>query len=374
MARFQVAIARGDDYSRLNDAFAELKQKAGLAAFAEKVRGKKVLVKPNMLGTFKPDLNVTTNPELVRLVVRWLRSAGAEVMVGDNCGMGGYGINERAARITGILEASEGAYLNIARDLKEIEVSSRFFKKLMVSRPILEADFIVNLPKLKTHTLTLLTVGIKNMFGMVAGAGKSRVHALAPAVETFGEAIADIFQVRPPDLCIVDGVMGMDGNGPTWGRSRRMGCLIASENSPAADLVIAKMAGLDPKEVHHLWITAERGLGPKQIEEVEINGELRPIPRFKPPTTIARRRFLSFFVKQFVYQPIIKSRLLLNPDKCSGCKICLESCPTRAMGWNQDHPEIDQEKCIRCFCCYELCGEGAWEVAGLLKRMRGKLV
>jgi len=374
MAGYLAAIAPCDSYARLGEAFGELAEKAGLGKFAERARGKKVFVKPNMLGHYRPEQAVSTHPELVRLVVRWLRKAGAEVMVGDNCGVAGYGLNERAAKITGIAEASEGAYVNIAREVVEKEIDSRFFQKLVLSRPILDADLVVNLPKLKTHTLSLLTLGIKNMFGMVAGASKSKVHNSAPRVEEFGEALSDIFRVRPPELTIVDGVLGMDGNGPSFGRVRPIGYLLASENAAAADLVIASLAGIDPKMCHHLRITGERGLGPGSIKEVEIAGRFKPIPRFRLPSTLARQGLLGFFVNTYLYRRILKSKLVLKREKCSGDRLCVEACPSGAMSWQGDHPEIDYAKCIRCMCCFELCPEGAWKVAGLLRTFIGKQV
>ena len=371
MARYQVAVVKCDDYSRLSPAFEELKEKALISGFEEKVRGKKVLVKPNMLGSYRPEQAATTHPELVRLVVKWLRNAGALVMVGDNCGVGGYGVNERAAKASGIWEASEGAFVNVAREVVEKEIESRFFKKLVLSRPVLEADYVVSLPKLKTHSLSLFTLGIKNMFGMLAGASKGKVHNAAPRIEEFGEALSDIYRIRPPDLTIIDGVVGMDGNGPNIGRVRPIGHLFAGENAPAVDLVIAKMTGVDPKMVHHLRITAERGLGPIDLKDVEITGEHKPIRRFRLPSTLARRGFIGFFVNRYVYRAIIKSKLLLIREKCSQDRLCLKACPSGAMSWKNDYPEIDHQKCIRCMCCFELCPEGAWEIAGLLRRFTG---
>jgi len=372
MARYHVAVVKCDSYERVSEAFAELREKAHLSGFESRVSGKKVLVKPNMLGMYKPEQGVATHPELVRAVVRWLRSAGAEVTVGDNCGLGGYGLNEKSSRITGIAEASEGAFINVAKDVVEKEIDSRFFSKLVVSRPMLEADLIVNLAKLKTHSLTLVTLGIKNMFGILAGGSKSKVHNSAPRVEEFGEALSDIYRLRPPELTIIDGVVGMDGNGPTnMGRLRKFGMLVASENAPAADLAVLRMAGIEPQMVHHLRVTAERGLGPKNFSEIEIEGAAEPIKRFKPPATLARRGLVGFLVNRYFYRRVIESRLALDRKKCTGDKLCVKACPSGAMSMRGEYPEIDYAKCIRCMCCFELCPEGAWKVKGMLSRFTG---
>jgi uncharacterized protein (DUF362 family) len=374
VAKYHVALSQCGDYSRLNSAFEELKEKAGFVNFEKSVRGKKVLVKPNIIGPFRREQAATTHPELVRTVVNWLCSAGAEVIVGDNCGVGGYGLNQLAAKRCGIIEASAGTYRNLAKNVRAVEVDSRFFRKLVISQAVLDADFIVNLPKLKTHALTLLTLGVKNMFGILAGTSKSRVHSTAPDLEDFGEALADIYQIRPPDLTIIDGVVGMDGNGPSHGRIRDIGYLIASHNAPSCDLVIAEMAGAEAQRVHHLRCTAERGLGPKKFAEVETSGTWEPIPRFRLPSTLIQTKFIGSAINRYFYRPIINSRLVLKEKKCNTCKNCVEACPRSAMVWNTDRPQIDQEKCIRCLCCFELCPEGAWEIKGSLRRLIGKRI
>jgi len=370
MGKYLVAIEKCSDYEQVSEAFARLKEKANLKEFEKKVSGKKVLVKPNILGPYSPDKAVTTHPALVKEVVKWMQTAGAEVIVGDNGGLTGYARNERSAKRSGIISASLGSFQNIAQKAKEVELDSKYFSKLTVSQAVLEADYIINLPKLKTHTLTLLTLGIKNMFGMLVGGSKSLVHNSAPQLESFGEALVDIYQIRPPDLTIMDGVIGMDGNGPAHGRVRPISYLLASENCPSLDLMVCEMVGVEPSRVHHLRISQERGLGAKNLAEIEIIGEYQKIPRFKLPSTLARRSFLGFIVNRYVYRRVIESKLVLDREKCTGCKVCVEACPSGAMEWKEDHPEINQEKCIRCLCCSELCTEGAWRTTGMMRFLR----
>jgi uncharacterized protein (DUF362 family)/Pyruvate/2-oxoacid:ferredoxin oxidoreductase delta subunit len=374
VAKYHVAFSQCGDYSRLNQAFEELKEKAGFGNFEKSVRGKKVLVKPNIIGPFRQQQAATTHPELVRTVVNWLCRAGAEVIVGDNCGVGGYGLNQLSAKRSGIIEASAGTYRNLAKSVRAVRVDSKFFKKLVISQAVLDVDFIVNLPKLKTHALTLFTLGVKNMFGILAGTSKSRVHSTASDLEDFGEALADIYQIRPPDLTIIDGVVGMDGNGPSHGRIRDIGYLIASHNAPSCDVVIAELAGVEAERVHHLRCTAERGLGPRKFAEVEIGGTCEPILRFRLPSTLVQTRFVGFAINRYLYRSIINSRLVLSEEKCNTCRNCAEACPRSAMRWDGDRPQIDQEKCIRCLCCFELCPEGAWEIKGPLRRLMGKKI
>ena len=372
MARYLVAASRCAEYAHLGDALGELRERADLADFERRVRGRTVLVKPNVIGPFRPAQAATTHPDLVRAVVRWLRDAGADVTVGDNCGVGGYGLNERSARVCGVVEASEGAYRNLAGDVTPVEVDSRYFNELVVSRAFLESDFVVSLPKLKTHSLTLMTLGIKNMFGMLAGTSKSRIHRCAPRLEDFGQALADIYAIRPPDLTILDGVVGMDGSGPSHGRVRPFGYLLASRNAAALDWAVAGAAGVEPDSVLHLRRVRERGLGPGGSGEIDLRGELDAFPEMRLPETLVRRGWLGSLVNRTLYRPILHSRLRLDPRLCNRCRSCIEACPRETIELRDDYPRIDQARCIRCLCCHELCPQGAWQVAGPLRRLMGR--
>jgi ferredoxin len=190
----------------------------------------------------------------------------------------------------------------------------------------------------------------------------------------FGEALTDIYQIRPPDLTIIDGVVGMDGNGPSHGRIRDMGYLIAGYNAPSCDIVIAHMTGVEANRVHYLRCAAERGLGPKQFSDVEISGTFEPIPRFRLPNSLVRSRRFGTAINRYVYRPIINSRLVLKKNYCNACGNCVKACPRSAMVWNSDHPQIQQERCIKCLCCFELCPEGAWKIKGRLRSFMGKAI
>lgn len=356
------------DYNRMDRALAQVIEGLDLANWLAAARGKKVWIKPNMLGLFKPEQHATTHPSLVQELVKLFSAAGAEVMVGDNPGVGGYGINEKVARRSGILAAADGCYRNAAKNPKEIEVRSRFFNRMVVSEDMLTADLVINLPKLKTHGLTIFTGAIKNMFGLLIGGCKGQTHRQASRIEDFGEALVDLYQIRPPELTIVDGIVAMEGNGPSGGNLRPLGKLIAARNAVAADLVAAILIGADANLIHHLRIARERGLGPGSLAEVELWGELKPAARFQLPVMVNRFSFLGRWFNDYGYRLLLRPTLGLQKEKCSKCKICVEHCPTGAMQM-ADYPWIAEPKCIRCFCCHELCPENAWEFRGLMRRM-----
>ncbi|OGP60102.1 MAG: hypothetical protein A2V67_17290 [Deltaproteobacteria bacterium RBG_13_61_14] len=358
-------------YERMDQALEQVVEGLDLGSWLAATRGKKVWIKPNMLGLFKPEQHCATHPSLVRELVKLFSAAGAEVMVGDNPGVGGYGLNEKVARRTGILAAADGCFRNASAKPKEIEIRSRFFTKMVVSEEMLQADLVINVPKLKTHSLTVLTGAIKNMFGMLIGGCKGQVHAHASRMEEFSEALVDLYQIRPPELTIVDAIMAMEGNGPSAGKLRPLGKIMASRNGVAADLAAAALTGADPNSLHFLRIAQERGLGPRSLAEMDVQGKLKPAARFKLPTTIQRFGFLGQWFNDYFYTALLRPTLGLQQDQCSQCRICADHCPTGAMQM-ADYPWIDQDKCIRCFCCHELCPENAWEFRGLMRRLSAR--
>ncbi len=335
------------------------------------LKGKKVFVKPNMLGVFSPDQHATTHPSLVAAAVGVLREVGAEVTVGDNCGVGGYGLNQRVAKVTGIMEASDGAYVNVAKDILMARLDSRFMDRIPVSRAMLEADALISLPKMKTHSLTVVTGGVKNMFGLVAGAGKGKAHGSACGNKDFGEMLTSIYSLRPPDLTIMDAVVAMEGNGPSGGPLKKVGKLLASRNAVALDAVTCKIMGIPAEEVHHLRYANKKGLGPLDLESIRIIGSVPAGGNFKLPVTVHKYSFLGRFFNQRFFRPLSKTRLVLDPSKCKRCEICVQACPTGAMGMDGDFPRIDEGLCIKCLCCHELCPEHAWDFKGLFSRFMG---
>ena len=362
------------EYGRLEPALEKVINGLDLASFLAGTRGKRVFIKPNMLGVFPPDRHAATNPALVRAVVKLFRDAGAEVLVGDNCGAGSYGLNRKSAKVTGIEEAADGAYVNVAQDTVQVPLKTRFLDAIAVSRAMLTSDYLVSLPKLKTHSLTVVTGAVKNMFGLVAGAGKSLAHSSAPGNKDFGEMLAGIYSIRPPDLTIMDAVVAMEGNGPSAGKPRPLNKLLASQNAVALDAVMCRIMDFPPEEVHHLRVAARKGWGPLAPEAIELIGELPQTPRFKLPVTFHRLSCLGRFVNEKFYTWLTNSKLTLDTKRCQKCKICVTACPSGAMKMD-DFPRIEEDKCIRCLCCHELCPESAWTTRGFFGQfmLRGRM-
>jgi uncharacterized protein (DUF362 family)/NAD-dependent dihydropyrimidine dehydrogenase PreA subunit len=334
--------------------------------------GKKVLLKPNMLAGWPPERAVTTHPAIVGAVIQSLERRGAQIMVGDNPGAHDYGDAARAADISGIRAAAGNRWVDLATSPVQVPISSRFFDHLAVSRQVLEADLIVNLPKLKTHMQTTLSGAVKNMFGILVGSQKARVHGVCARIADFAEAIVDIYTIRPPALTIMDAVVGMEGNGPSGGRPRTINRIIASEHGVAVDGVFAAMVGLAPDRVGVLRAARGRGLGDVDVSSMDIEGEIPRLQRFRLPMNVVGEDLVSRLSAPFLGR-LSKPRFRLRSDTCIRCATCSRGCPTGAITL-EPFPNWNYERCIGCYCCYELCEQDAIQLRGLFARRATRAV
>jgi uncharacterized protein (DUF362 family)/Pyruvate/2-oxoacid:ferredoxin oxidoreductase delta subunit len=327
--------------------------------FPTDVRGKRVLVKPNVLRGSTPQEAITTNPAVMRAVVEKLEEMGsAAIVVGDNPGIFNYGANEACFEQTGLMEAAKGYYRNIGNDAVKVDFNPEYLKRVGVSRAVLDADVVISLPKFKTHGLTVVTGAIKNSYGILPGAQKAMLHRLSGGPKRFHEVIVHVFKLRPPDLFIVDAVVGMEGNGPASPDLRDIGLILAADNAVALDATISRMMGLEPAKLGFLQKAKELGLGDFDEAAIDIIGKLTPIPGFKVPPMGGEAIVGNPAIQEFMH-----SRTLLrpkaDPEKCTVCGTCVDQCPVSALSMVNDLPEVDADTCITCFCCQEMCPEKA---------------
>ncbi|MGB7604581.1 MAG: DUF362 domain-containing protein [Lutisporaceae bacterium] len=329
--------------------------------FPMELEGKKVLVKPNMLGPFEQEKGVTTNPIVIEALVTYLLERKADVIVGDNPGGQGGGVVATAKKC-GIYQASLGRFQSISKSCRMIDLKSRFLKEINVSDAIMDADIIINLPRFKTHGYAGLSGAIKNMFGIVVGPGKAKLHFKTPKPEDFHELLVDLYQVRVPDLVIMDGIYAMEGMGPTTGDLRPLNKILASIDGVALDATVARMMGFDLELIRHITIAAERGIGHYMEDEIVIIGDNKPIENFKLP--------ISYDASVKITAPKMSGVMELyklgstvpnfdKPDLCLKCGECAKSCPVLAITM-EPYPVINRRKCISCFCCAELCLKGCF--------------
>jgi uncharacterized protein (DUF362 family)/NAD-dependent dihydropyrimidine dehydrogenase PreA subunit len=350
-----VYIASCDEYKNSEPSVFDLLDKTGVNP-----TGKKVLVKPNILGPFAPARHITTYPLVVAAVIRWLEEKGAvEVSVGDNPGLGGYGDNVAGARASGILEVAGERFVNLAERTVVRSITSLPDLPLSISKMVFETDLVVNLPKFKTHTLTTITGAIKNTFGYVVGGAKSRLHAAAPTPERFARVCNEIYSLRPPEINLMDGIVAMEGNGPSGEDLRLLGRLLASTNGAALDVAMCRIMGIEPSRVPMMRLAIEMGLTGAE-QEIIVVGDGSALPRFEVPSTFTRSALVNWAVNRlgfggFTPEPYIDTKT------CTDCGSCVEACPAEAI---HDFPEIDGEICIRCYCCQEMCAYNAVKLRG----------
>jgi ferredoxin len=230
---------------------------------------------------------------------------------------------------------------------------------LLVSRQALEADLFITLPKFKTHLVTTITGAVKNSFGLLVGGQKSEMHRLARSNREFCEAVVDVYQVRPPDLAIMDAVTGMQGMGPSSDDLREVGKLMACRNAVTLDAVMAMMMGAQPEAVGTLRTAHERGLGEIRRERIEVDGRWAPIKDFKLPFGHMRSVVATALARLFTY--IMVKRPVVDREVCARCGLCAKQCPVEAIALDP-YPVIDREKCFSCFCCHEFCKHNAVRV------------
>ena len=323
------------------------------------LRGKRVLIKPNVLRASAAEEGIVTHPAVLRAVVEKVESMNpAEIVVGDNPGVFCYGANEETFRKTGLMEAARGHYQNIGNDSEEVPFNAEFMPMVALSRIVLETDVIISLPKFKTHGLTVITGAVKNSYGFLPGAQKARLHKAAGSPERFHEAIVDVFRLRVPDFFLMDAVVGMEGNGPACQDLRDIGLIMASDNGVAMDAVMATMMGCEPGWLRFLRKAKEDGLGDYDLSTIDIVGEMKRIPDFKLPPLSGEAILHNEGAQAMLHgRTLVRPRV--NAQWCTGCSTCVDQCPASALSMSENVPQVDTDACIVCFCCQEICPEKA---------------
>jgi uncharacterized protein (DUF362 family)/Pyruvate/2-oxoacid:ferredoxin oxidoreductase delta subunit len=352
----RVAIVKCENYSApsVHEAINEL---FNLLELRKLIRpGQKVLLKPNLLMNFAPSKGVTTHPSVVKAIAEIVKECGAIPYLGDS--PGGIGsmyrkvLQDTGMKDLGIPIADLGK-----KGMRKIENPGGKINPIFISNVALSFDLIINIPKLKTHELTRITCGIKNMFGCVPGLHKVNYHLSTPDPADFSKALVELFSRIRPAVTIVDAVVAMEGQGPSNGKLREIKKLIASTDTVAADAVCSKMMGFEPLEIATTRFADQMGVGTGRLEQIEIIGEpLQAIKNFMHPGS--GKSMINRMPKVFLYmfKPLIDSikiRPKINSKKCVKCMMCVKSCPAKAIDGKSF--KINKNKCIMCFCCRELC-------------------
>jgi uncharacterized protein (DUF362 family)/NAD-dependent dihydropyrimidine dehydrogenase PreA subunit len=322
-----------------------------------------VLLKPNLLTDAPPEKGIDTHPEVVRAVIRLIRPLTNHIVCGDSPSVWGQknDIN-RVYEISGIKDVCEDEGVELV-----YFAHAKLVKGYALARWAFSCDRVINIPKFKTHGFTVLTACLKNLFGLVVGMHKMKIHFDHPRPPDLSRVIVDLYEARRPDLNIVDGIIAMEGEGPgSAGTLKPMNLIAAGSDGVALDMVLARLMNLDVLDIPTNKEAVDRGLGPETPTSIDIVGERLErfsVSEFKLPKTSVMARApsmppgLSRRVVSFLsLKPYFKT------SKCKCCGICQKICPARAIRLKDRRMVVDRSHCILCLCCQEICPHAAIKV------------
>ena len=325
----------------------------GMDRFVNK--GDNVLLKVNLLSAKGPEKAATTHPELVRAVAKAVRKAGGEPYIGDSpAGTFSKRSLKRAYRRSGFenLAEEEKIPLNFNTGVKKLDIpEGKRLERSPICEYALNADKVIALPKLKTHSFQYLTLACKIMYGVVPGLTKAKYHAQFPRRASFADMMLDILTILKPHLYIIDGILGMQGQGPGSGDPVKMDLVLASTDHVAMDISVCKILGVEPVGIPVLKMAKVRGLWPEKIDyPIRGPGDVA-YKGFRLPNTADRLLTDK--------KPPRKRKSPAITDKCTACGDCESICPKDAVKVKGQMAVVTYSKCIRCFCCHEVCPEDA---------------
>lgn len=313
------------------------------------VNAEKILLKPNLLQACAPEKAVTTHPDFLReIVISLKKNTKAELLIGDSPGAN-FGKYEIVLEKTGLQKIIDEFSLKVIR----IETTGKVnFDGFVYSSIVNEVDLVINLPKLKTHQLTGLTLAVKNLFGLIPGNVKTAFHRNNPEDGKLAQAIYKYFtEIEKNTIHILDGILSHEGDGPSGGSPISTGLVCASVDAVALDITAAKYAGFKPE----FCLTTRAALKAGYDISVVENEEVFPAPYFKLKKPIAKSiPYIPPFLKKFAAGLVYAKPLILN-EKCIKCMLCFKSCPVDAVKVEDKMLRVEKKECIECFCCHEVC-------------------
>lgn len=307
--------------------------------------GDTVLVKPNMLSARRPEEGVTTHPAVLQTVLRFLKDSKCRAIVADSPASGNF---EKIAEKTGIRDVCQDLNVPIFELDQPVSVDGQIYKKIHIDRRVFEVDKIVNLAKLKTHSQMVMTLAVKNTFGCVPGLEKSGWHMRCGTNENFAALLVDVHRLVKPVLNIIDGIVGMEANGPANGKTKHFGVIAVGTDGFALDFALCRRLNIEPLIVYTVRESMRRSLISDHVVEGNWTGQIQL------PNTVSVLPVPSSLQK--IARSLFRSPKI-SKSMCIRCKICEERCPAKAI--DIDEFKIDYDKCIKCYVCHEVCPQGA---------------
>lgn len=345
----------------------------GMKAFVSP--GERVLLKPNLLMGKEPDKTVTTHPAVVWAAACLVKEAGGRPMIGDSPSLGSYKAVAEKTGMAGICRELEIPLVEFKNPREMTE--GKTFRRIALAREALEADAIINLPKLKTHGMMTLTLAVKNLFGCVVGAEKAQWHLMAGVDKAaFAQMLLDISHILKPRLNIVDGIWAMEGNGPSSGDKKFLGILGAGGDAHALDYLIAQHLSVSPAYIPTLALSSAV-MAENEPRGIYLHPRARSLwGSFALPQGTDVEWGLPEFMKRGLKNHLTP-KLFIDPQVCTRCQDCKKVCPPQIIRWSNKSKTptlyIDQRYCIHCYCCQEVCPQGAVKIkegfGGVLKKV-----
>jgi uncharacterized protein (DUF362 family)/Pyruvate/2-oxoacid:ferredoxin oxidoreductase delta subunit len=390
-----VSLVHCDDYdlehlrAALRDLLAPL---GGMAAFVK--AGERIGLKPNIILPSAPDKAICTHPLLVAAVALAVREAGGYPIVVESPGAGIVPLKSILVgvfRRAGYREVADQYDFELSYETEWEEIhhpDGKRVHRVELLKSYLACDGLINMSKFKTHTFQVMSGATKNLFGLIPGLTKVGYHAKLPEPKLFGDMLLDIASLARPRLNIVDGILALEGQGPsTSGTPRKMDFLLAADDSLAADLTCCAITGIDPMAVPLLAAARDRGMWKGRPEDVPTVGA--PVSRFAVndfalpgkylyKSGLGRAHFLADKPRSLMRDGFSR-RPRPKAGRCTVCGACAQACPgkTIVMDKKTRVALVEDDTCIQCFCCHEVCPNAAidLEFTGFGKLMYGlKLV
>jgi uncharacterized protein (DUF362 family)/NAD-dependent dihydropyrimidine dehydrogenase PreA subunit len=315
----------------------------------------KVLLKPNLLSGKAPGKAVNTHPLFVRAISEILLENGCTVFVGDSPG---YESTAKALEKSGIMKVMRELRLELApfnKRVTKVNTGISPYRELVLGEDPLDYDLVLNMPKLKTHVMMGLTAGVKNTFGFVPSLDKAKWHLRCKGDKRlFASLLMDIHFTVNPALTILDGIVGMDSNGPAHGRARDLGLVAVSDNGLSLDAFLEKILSI-PSGLPISSLGEEKGL---LKEAILVDHGAPQIRDFVMPAAMEVDWNLPRLVRETV-RHMFTRKPKWDSKRCNACKTCVNVCPAGALRAEGKDLLFDYKACIRCYCCHEMCPTGA---------------
>lgn len=324
--------------------------------------GEKILIKPNLLSAKPPERAITTHPEVVRAIIKLVKEAGATPVVGDSPGGAIKGV-ERVWNETGMKKIAQEENIELINfetfGVIETKLNHPTVKSIHLSKIISNVDGIINIPKLKSHGMQTFTCAVKNFYGCIPGLRKGEYHKFAPHPDEFGHLLSEIYlhikdKVR---FHIIDGIIGMEGNGPSSGDIRKLDIIAACDDALALDTFLVHILGFRKGRIEALHYLKKAKAGESEISNMNIMGNNPSefnLAKFKFPSNWYVRFIPHFLIN--ILGKLIWLKPAIIPDKCTSCMMCVDSCPVKTIyKKDKEKPVVDPKGCISCLCCHELC-------------------